>query len=884
MTFPGKFTLERTLSFKDFETNLYLRLGERTMIAGNILTPLRVLGCSLVLVLSAWAQTDTRQGSAPAGAGVFVAGDYWDGITPDNIQPYSANRWWRETLGADALNNHTFIHMGNQDRLWNVPTTMWPGGWNYGQYWAHNMRLVEYDSTSLFPTSPHSSPNSANYAFGTFGSNLAGASDPLRNYSRVTKWVDDTKRTQTIYEVGFPTSMGIDVQVVARQFTVNWSNLNDFIIVEITLKNTGVVDLNKDGAAERTGNAIKALNIGWNGTPMVSYFLTTTGGRGNDFNVGRNSGYVGDNDPTGSPWDMVVSFPGVDPTRVNPDRTVAAGRNNAGVNGAQTLKSYTDVWTFNSFLAVKRGSGNPANPDKPTIFGTHPIGIGAERGWYHSVMQGNGIGGFGADSPPTGSTPEGLHKLFMGAFYQNAGKDNNAANQNFSPNSNYFLSGTPGNPLSFVPKVVGATRPNGDRKLLSDEIGLSAFSQGPWEDGSADATTNYPTGYGNWTKGFVFEHTFGGDIMNAVGPFSIPVDSSITVVWVHGGGYRLEGVQKALEAARWAYANAWGAAPGGYNETVLPTPPPAPHISVSGAPSGKSLIRWDNRAEADPDFAGYKIWRAQPFPRFTTISGGMRGMDRYQEQMTLGETGPTLLKPVNPKFDAFSEVQTLQQADSWGPYRLVAVIPEAQLGNYTSPSTPFTYAYEDVDSDVLQGFTYWYYVSAYAEKTGGYTGPGGATTSRIESHKVNVNGRSGLWMGTYPFANSLLNPFFPRDLPSQKALGSAFVLSPDVPSAASVASGQVKIFVKPNPYKRTALFDVGLEHKVAFNNIPDQSTITILDVAGQIVFQQKIQNPTNGAFVWDLFSKDGMEVANGVYIYIVEYPGGREVNYLSILR
>jgi hypothetical protein len=250
--------------------------------------------------------------------------------------------------------------------------------------------------------------------------------------------------------------------------------------------------------------------------------------------------------------------------------------------------------------------------------------------------------------------------------------------------------------------------------------------------------------------------------------------------------------------------------------------------------------------------------------------------------MTPGEIDPTLLKPINPKFDAFSEVQTLMQADSWGPYRLIKVIPKAQISSYANTSGNFKYAYEDADADVLQGFTYWYYISAYKE--GSYSGPGGLTTARLESHKVNVNGRSGLWMGTYPFANSPANVFFPKDLASQKLIGSAFVLSPDVPAASDVASGKVKIFVKPNPYKRTALFDVGLEHKVAFNNIPDGAKITILDVAGQIVFQQTVTSPTNGTFFWDLFSKDGMEVANGLYIYIVEYPGGVERNYLAIMR
>ena len=854
------------------------------MVYKNLTTVLVVLGLILLLAPATYGQTDTRQGSAPALSGVFVAGDYWDGFTPDNMTPYTDARWWREA-GADALNNATFVHGGNQNRLWNLPTTMWPGGFAWGQFWSHNMRIIEYNPDPTFnPNSPWKTATNDEqyYAIGTYGTKIDGAGDPTRDYVRLTKWVDPNSRTQVIYEFGFPTDIGIDVKVVARQFTVNWANLNDFIIMEITLTNKGKVDLNKDGVPERTNNKINALTLDWAGTPMISYFLTNAAGRGNDFNVGRNTGYVGDNDPTGSPWDMTVSFPGVDPTRLNPDRTVASGKYNLGVNGAQTLKSYTDIWTFESFLAVKQGTGNPANADKTTIYGTHPIGTGAQRGWYHSVMQGNGIGADIADSPPTAISPGALHRIFMGCWYKNAGKDNNAATQDFSPNPNFFAAGTASAPLSFVPKPAGATRPNGDKKLYSEDVGVSAFSQGPWEDGHADATTLYPDGYGKWTKGFIFEHTFSGDILNSVGPFSLNVGESITVVWVEGGGYRLEGVQRALMAARWAYQNAWDAAPNGYKESVLPTPPPAPLVSVSGAPSGKTLIRWDSRAESDPLFAGYKIWRAQPFPKFKMIDGGMRGLDRYQEQMTPGTTDPTLLKPVNPKFDAFSEVQTLMQADSWGPYQLVAVVPKTSLSQYANASGSFKYSYEDASADVLQGFTYWYYVSAYKEGT--FTGPGGATTNRIESHKVNINGRSGLWMGTYPFANSSANAWFPKDIASQKLLGSAFVLAPDVPAASDVVSGKVKIYVKPNPYKRTALFDVGLEHKVAFNNIPDGSRITILDVAGQIVFQQTISSPTNGTFFWDLFSKDGMEVANGLYIYIVEYPGGMERNYLAIMR
>jgi hypothetical protein len=35
---------------------------------------------------------------------------------------------------------------------------------------------------------------------------------------------------------------------------------------------------------------------------------------------------------------------------------------------------------------------------------------------------------------------------------------------------------------------------------------------------------------------------------------------------------------------------------------------------------------------------------------------------------------------------------------------------------------------------------------------------------------------------------------------------------------------------------------------------------------------------------WNLFSKTGIEVASGLYIYVVEYDGGQQVGYFSILR
>jgi hypothetical protein len=85
------------------------------------------------------------------------------------------------------------------------------------------------------------------YALGSYFNTVLGANDLSRNYSRETRWTDSTKRHHAIYEAGWPTNIGVDVRIEIHQFTLNWNNFNDFIIVEIALTNTGVLDMNVDG-------------------------------------------------------------------------------------------------------------------------------------------------------------------------------------------------------------------------------------------------------------------------------------------------------------------------------------------------------------------------------------------------------------------------------------------------------------------------------------------------------------------------------------------------------------------------------------------------------------------------------------------------------------
>jgi hypothetical protein len=66
--------------------------------------------------------------------------------------------------------------------------------------------------------------------------------------------------------------------------------------------------------------------------------------------------------------------------------------------------------------------------------------------------------------------------------------------------------------------------------------------------------------------------------------------------------------------------------------------------------------------------------------------------------------------------------------------------------------------------------------------------------------------------------------------------------------------------------------------------MPADYTLTIMDVSGQIVLQTTTENAVDGKFTWNLQSKDGVEVASGVYIYHLQYGDRSVTGHFAILR
>ncbi len=786
--------------------------------------------------------------------GEMTAGNLWDSFMPMSTGVYyseianNPNRLW------------DLVRMGNFDRQWSAPTAMWPGGYPFSYFWNQDLQAVEY-SPNINPTKQLSSDS--NYATMIYTARIDSlwqATLGMHSYTIGPIWVNadgtpdpnGTNRYELYYEAGFPTNLGVWVTFRAIQYTQPWNNMNDFILVGVTFKNYGLLDVKGDGHATSTTNKINALALAWHSGDIGSLMVSTAGGRGaSTWGYARMSGYIADNDPNGNPWDTQVSYPGVNPANYpsypGPNSSVPAGKRDMGIN-TSIYNYYTDIWIGKTWLGARQDTlGLYSDPNASTIFGTDPVGVGSERGWYTSSE--TGVGGLENELDASS-----IYTIATGEWYQDGGKSGDASKLNLAPNSNFFQSGTPGDVLSFVPKASPA-KPDGDLKSQTGPL------TSVWENG--------------WTKGYTATTNFDGDSFIGNGPYSLNVGQAVTIVGAEYAGFRMGGLLKSLQAARYAWEH------GG-----VPVGPGAPDMKASiTVPDNKIMVEWSKSPDetSNPNFGGYKIYRASAFPQFNSLDLGMRTMQNYMDQMHAGPIDSTYYDPVNPSFDATSELTNKMQAGYWGPWQIQAVIPKASLSSFAHTDGNFSYAFKDTSLDVLLGFSYWYYVAAYNNEPTPLT-VNGATTSHLESGRVNENGAMGTWQGTFPWATQ--SSYYPTSVAGLKNIGATIVVQSPPISTQALANGTAKIGVKPNPYKKEAFFDVGLEHKIMFYNLPSQCTITILDVSGQIIDQinYTAPTPTNGTFFWDMYSKDGQEVANGLYIYVVQYSTGQQSGYFAILR
>ncbi len=117
-----------------------------------------------------------------------------------------------------------------------------------------------------------------------------------------------------------------------------------------------------------------------------------------------------------------------------------------------------------------------------------------------------------------------------------------------------------------------------------------------------------------------------------------------------------------------------------------------------------------------------------------------------------------------------------------------------------------------------------------------------------------------------------------------------------VPTVAMTNAGSSvldKVRVVPNPYIVAADWETGStvfsgtrgEKKIEFTHLPARCTIRIYTVNGELVQTLQHSSIADGSEAWNLDTKDGIEIAYGIYVYQVDAPGiGTKIGKFAVIK
>jgi hypothetical protein len=273
--------------------------------------------------------------------------------------------------------------------------------------------------------------------------------------------------------------------------------------------------------------------------------------------------------------------------------------------------------------------------------------------------------------------------------------------------------------------------------------------------------------------------------------------------------------------------------------------------SVQILPQDNSvIIRWNNASELVPDplskkydFAGYRVWKAEQWERPVGSTGpgpelwSLLAEFRLPKYVEKGTQQMSLEMAKNPDWHDIAPCDTVSL--------------QKKLFLY-----PVGY-YEYNDDRVLNGFIYFYSVTAFDMNETGNKDPVTHERERFTLECRHVSSED-------------------------KAV---------IPKTDSVDEGG-KIYVVPNPYYGQASWDLVPNPKdptgthVDFMNLPMGSwKIKIYTLAGDLVRILENDGPRDlGQIKWDLVSRNGQDVVSGIYLYVVESQYGNQAGKILILR
>jgi hypothetical protein len=92
-------------------------------------------------------------------------------------------------------------------------------------------------------------------------------------------------------------------------------------------------------------------------------------------------------------------------------------------------------------------------------------------------------------------------------------------------------------------------------------------------------------------------------------------------------------------------------------------------------------------------------------------------------------------------------------------------------------------------------------------------------------------------------------------------------------NTALAKTGLERIRAVPNPYYNQSRYELNqFARIIRFVNMPEQATVRIFNLAGQLLRTLRKTNTSSSILEWDLLTENQLPVASGIYIYHVETP------------
>jgi hypothetical protein len=83
-----------------------------------------------------------------------------------------------------------------------------------------------------------------------------------------------------------------------------------------------------------------------------------------------------------------------------------------------------------------------------------------------------------------------------------------------------------------------------------------------------------------------------------------------------------------------------------------------------------------------------------------------------------------------------------------------------------------------------------------------------------------------------------------------------------------------RIRAVPNPYYAHSSYELNqFSRKIRFVNMPEQCTVRIFNLAGQLVRTLRKTDASTSILEWDVETENSLPVGSGVYVFHVEVPG-----------